>query len=204
MTNPSQQNPVACYSPERVQQVIDHFYPGETPLKQLLLRHSRQVRDKALAILAMPGNERLGLSADMASAAAMLHDLGIGQCHAPSILCTGREPYLAHGLIGARLLRDYGRQTGEDWEACARVCERHTGTGITAEDIRRQQLPLPERNFLPETPLEKLICLADKYFSKSGDLQEKTRDQILRELSRFGPKTVRRLKDLWDFFNLGQ
>jgi uncharacterized protein len=186
----------------RVFQVIDHFYPEDTPLKRLLLQHSRQVRDKALEILALPGNDRLGLSEEDVSAAAMLHDIGIGQCHAPGILCTGSEPYLAHGVIGARLLRDYARQTGEDWEFCARVCERHTGVGITAEDILAQHLPLPAQDFLPETPLEKLICLADKYFSKSGDLQEKSREQVEREIARFGQEPLQRLQHLWQMFSM--
>jgi uncharacterized protein len=49
-------------------------------------------------------------------------------------------------------------------EKFARICERHTGSGLTAEEIVSGGLPLPERDFLPETLEEKIICLADKFF----------------------------------------
>ena len=84
--------------------------------------------------------------------AAMLHDIGIRWCHAPSIFCEGTEPYIRHGLIGAELLRQEG------YERHARVCERHTGTGITIEQIERQHLPLPPADYQPVSIEEIIIC----------------------------------------------
>ena len=182
--------------------IIRHFYPEDTPLRRLLLRHSTQVRDKALAILANPSRPPLKLDAELVSAGAMLHDIGVLQCHAPSILCVGTRPYIAHGIIGAEMLREYGRTHGIDLEPFARICERHTGTGLTAQEIREQRLPLPEQDFLPETPEEKLICLADKFFSKSGDMQEKSVAAVRRSLEKFGPDTLERLEALLRFFGL--
>ena len=182
--------------------VIRHFYPEDTPLRRLLMRHSEQVRDKALAILANPSRPPLALDPQLVSAGALLHDVGILQCHAPSILCEGARPYIAHGVIGAEMLRDYGRSHGLDMEPFARICERHTGAGITAEDVRIQALPLPERDYLPETPEEKLVCLADKFFSKSGDMQEKTFDRVRRSLEKFGPDTLERFDALCRLFGL--
>ena len=182
--------------------VIRHFYPEDTPLRRLLLRHSAQVRDKALAILANPSRPPLALEPGLVSAGAMLHDVGILQCHAPSILCEGPRPYIAHGVIGAEMLRDYGRSNGIDMEPFARICERHTGAGLTAREIRSQGLPLPERDFLPETPEEKLVCLADKFFSKSGDMQEKPFDRVRRSLEKFGADTLERFDALCRLFGL--
>ena len=182
--------------------VIRHFYPEDTPLRRLLMRHSEQVRDKALAILANPARPPLALDPQLVSAGALLHDVGILQCHAPSILCEGARPYIAHGVIGAEMLRDYGRSHGIDMEPFARICERHTGAGITAEDVRIQALPLPERDYLPETPEEKLVCLADKFFSKSGDMQEKTFDRVRRSLEKFGPDTLERFDALCRLFGI--
>jgi uncharacterized protein len=182
--------------------IISHFYPEDTPLRRLLLRHSTQVRDKALAILANPSRPPLDLDTGLVSAGAMLHDVGILQCHAPSILCTGTHHYIAHGVIGAEMLREYGRSHGLDLEPFARICERHTGTGITAREIREQGLPIPELDYLPETPEEKLICLADKFFSKSGDMREKSLDSIRRSLEKFGPDTVERFDALSRLFGL--
>ena len=182
--------------------IIAHFYPEDTPLRRLLLRHSTQVRDKALAILANPSRPQLELDAELVSAGAMLHDVGILQCHAPSILCVGTRPYIAHGVIGAEMLRDYGRTHGLDLEPFARICERHTGAGITAQEVREQRLPIPERDWLPETPEEKLVCLADKFFSKSGDMKEKPVSAVRRSLEKFGPDTEERLDELLRLFGI--
>ena len=122
--------------------ILKHFYPEDTPLRRLLISHSEQVRDKALAILEKSGKK---LDRQLVADGAMLHDIGIGHCHAPSILCEGTEPYIAHGTIGGRMLREYGAECGLDMEPYARICERHTGSGLTAEEIRRQKLPIPER-----------------------------------------------------------
>jgi len=182
--------------------IITHFYPEDTPLRRLLLRHSTQVRDKALAILAARPSSAPPLDPELVSAGAMLHDIGVLQCHAPSILCTGSRPYIAHGIIGAEMLRGFAQKHGIELEPFARICERHTGTGLTAREIREQGLPIPERDYLPETPEEKLICLADKFFSKSGDMQEKPLTAVRRSLEKFGPDTMERFDALLRLFGL--
>ena len=182
--------------------IIEHFYPEDTPLLRLLLKHSTQVRDKALEILALPANAGLKLDAETVSCGAMLHDLGVGRCRAPSILCEGNEHYLRHGLIGGQMLREYGERQHIDLEKYARICERHTGAGLTANEIIAQKLPLPPRDFLPETLEEKLVCLADKFFSKSGNMQEKPLERVWHCLDRFGEDSANRLQDLIRFFHL--
>ena len=181
--------------------VIRLFYPEDTPLRRLLLRHSSQVRDKALAILASPSCT-VKVDTQLVSAGAMLHDIGIIRCHAPSILCEGSRPYIAHGVIGAEMLRARGPANGLDLEPFARICERHTGSGLTAEEIRIRHLPLPVRDYLPETLEEKLICLADKFFSKSGDMKEKSVDAVRGSLARFGSGTTERFDALLKLFGL--
>ena len=173
--------------------IIQHFYPEDTPLRRRLLKHSEQVRTKALALA-----ENSGETLDLALVAdgAMLHDLGIGRCDAPSIDCHGAEPYLAHGVIGAQMLREYGAEHGLDLEKYARICERHTGSGLTSAEVRNQKLPLPERDYLPETPEESLICLADKFFSKSGDMEEKPLGKIRRQMAKFGDAPLARFDEL--------
>ena len=160
--------------------VIRHFYPEDTPLRRLLLRHSGQVRDKALAILASPSCP-VKLDVQFVSAGAMLHDIGIFRCNAPSIQCFGSEPYICHGAIGGQILREEG------WLRHALVCERHTGTGLSREQILRQQLPLsPDGHYEPEALEEQVVCYADKFYSKSHPDIEKTPEQALRSLEKFG------------------
>ncbi|MGN0893125.1 MAG: HD domain-containing protein [Oligosphaeraceae bacterium] len=186
------------FSPEKL---FHHFYPEDTPLRRLLLRHSLQVRDKALELAA---GATLPLDLSVVRDGALLHDIGVGRCHAPGILCMGEEPYLRHGLIGGEMLRGWGREHGflDAMEPLACICERHTGTGLTREEILRQGLPLPPRDFLPRTPEEKLVCLADKFFSKSGDMEERSLAQVFASLKKFGPETQARLQEFCLLFRL--
>ncbi|MCR5679702.1 MAG: HD domain-containing protein [Prevotella sp.] len=165
-------------------EIIDEFYPVDDELRRLLLRHSRQVANRCLLI----ARRHPELNADIAflEAAAMLHDIGIRWCHAPSIFCTGSEPYIRHGLIGGHLLRQRGM------EALARVCERHTGTGLTREQIERQSLPLPSDDYTPQTTEEQMVCYADKFYSKSRPDRQFTVEQAAQSLEKFGEEGVRK------------
>lgn len=166
------------------QEIIDKYYPAGQPLRDIYISHCRSVADEALAI-----NRRkaLGLDPAQVEAAAMLHDIGIFLCHAPSIQCFGQENYIRHGLAGAQLLRKEGAP-----EYAARVAERHTGAGLTASEILRQNLPLPPHDFLPESTLERLICYADKFYSKSGSPARKPIQKVRAQMAAFGPESARR------------
>ena len=94
--------------------------------------------------------------------AAMLHDIGIFLTHAPSLGCNGPHPYLKHGHLGCKLLEKEGLPKH------ALVCERHVGVGITRKDVLDHKLPLPAKDMLPLSLEEKIICYADKFFSKNG------------------------------------
>lgn len=168
------------------QAIIDSYYSADEPeLRQLLLRHSRQVADRCLLIARR--HKELALDEQFLEEAAMLHDIGIRWCHAPSIFCQGREPYIRHGLLGGQLLRQKGL------ERHARVCERHTGTGITKEQIVAQGLPLPlDGCYCPETLEEQLVCYADKFYSKSRPDRELTVAEAAQSLAKFGQEGVRK------------
>ena len=79
----------------------------------------------------------------------------------------------------------------------ARVCERHTGAGITRDQILVRHLPLPMRDFLPETMEEKLICYADKFFSKTRLDHEKTLEEAEASLAKFGEEGIHRFRQ-WE------
>ena len=158
--------------------IIDHFYVADDALKRLLLQHSRQVAVRALSIC--DRHPELQLDREFIEAAAMLHDIGIIACDAPGIYCHGSQPYICHGTCGAHMLRSLSPDflgEGIDIERYARVCERHTGAGLSAADIASQHLPLPEKDLLPETLEEQVICYADKFYSKSRPEVEKTLEQ---------------------------
>ena len=166
------------------QSIIDKYYPIDNELKHILMVHSQKVTAKVLAII--DKHPELGADRSFAEEAAMLHDLGIFRCNAPDIQCFGKEPYICHGTIGAEILRSEG------FPRHALVCERHTGAGLSLQDIIRQELPIPHIDLLPETVEEKIICYADKFFSKTKLEKEKTLDEAIRSLSKFGEEGVAR------------
>ena len=82
------------------------------------------------------------------------------------------------------------------------VCERHVGVGISAEDIRRFDLPLPVRDMRPVTVEEQIICYADKFFSKNGSDTpcEKSVAEILESLKPYGADKVERFLGWMELF----
>lgn len=150
--------------------IIERYYPQDDALRQLLLKHSRQVADRCLQIVGKHGE--LPVDVQFLEEAAMLHDIGICRCHAPSIYCYGTEPYIRHGQIGGEMLRQEG------YERHARVCERHTGTGLPGWE--------------PETIEEQIVCYADKFYSKSSPDHVRTVTEAAQSLEKFGAAGVRK------------
>ena len=174
--------------------ILSRYYEEGSALLALLLTHSEMVARKALAVADTAG---LNIDRDFVYDAAMLHDIGIFKCNASGIYCYGDQPYIRHGIIGGELLRKEGID-----EAYARVCERHTGAGLSAKEIAETGLPLPHIDLLPETLEEKLICYADNFYSKSGDpREEKSLDRVRKSMSKFGPDSLARFNALHALFN---
>lgn len=174
------------------QKIIDKYYRDNDRLRTILEVHSRLVSDKALRCAEAHG---LDIDREFVEEAAMLHDIGIFRCDAPDICCHGTEPYICHGIEGRAILE------AEGLTRHALVCERHTGAGLTIADIERQRLPLPHRDMTPQTLEEKLICYADKFYSKSGDYhREKPLDKVIRSMERHGEDTLARFMQLHNMF----
>jgi HDIG domain protein len=175
------------------QALIDKYYGIDGPLRQLLLIHSRSVAQLALDIAHR--HPELPIDRSFLEEAALLHDIGILHCDAPRIHCHGTAPYILHGRLGADMLR------AEGFPRHARVCERHTGAGITRAAILAQHLPLPPQDFLPETLEEQLICYADKFFSKTHLDRQRTPEQALRSLEAFGSDSIERFRHWQHLFS---
>ena len=172
--------------------LLFRHYPVDTPLRRLLLHHSGQVCRRALDIARRHPELRADLR--LIEAGAMLHDIGIYLTHAPGIHCQGTAPYLMHGSLGARILRAEGH------EALARICERHTGTGLTRQVIAQRGLPMPDQDLLPETIEEQIICYADKFYSKSHLERERSIAQTIASLEKFGDAGVEKFRCWTELF----
>lgn len=173
--------------------IIDSIYPADRQVRGILLSHSRAVADEALAIAARKG---LPLDRDEIEAAAMLHDVGIIFTSAPGIDCHGEAHYMMHGVLGADRLRSLGVD-----EKYARVAERHTGSGLTHDEIIAEGLPLPlDRDYMPRSVLERLICYADCFYSKNGSNDRKPVDRVEASMTKFSPGVLARFKALKEEF----
>ncbi len=147
---------------------------------KILVQHGKDVARKAIA--AAKNVPHLNPDFKLIREAAMLHDIGIFLTNTPELSCFGEHPYLCHGFLGRKILERKGLP------AHALVCERHVGVGITAAEIKRHQLPLPERDMVPISIEEQVICFADKFFSKNGNRveNEPSVEDILRKLETYG------------------
>ncbi|MDD4489133.1 MAG: HDIG domain-containing protein [Paludibacter sp.] len=170
--------------------LIQKYYTPDTELYHVLVKHSEQVRDKALEV----ANKHREFHADTAfiAEAALLHDIGIFLCDAPRIFCQGSHQYIEHGYLGADLLRKEGL------ERHAFVCERHTGTGISLEKILENKLPLPHRDMVPVSIEEQIICYADKFFSKTALNTVHDPGKISIMLGRHGQENIA-IFNAWHF-----
>lgn len=176
--------------------VIEKYYRPGSQVYDILIRHSQSVCDLALKIAAH--NSHLKIDAGLLAQAAMLHDIGIIHTHAPDIGCFGDRPYICHGFLGREMLEQEGLHH------LAKFCERHTGTGITADEIVKHKLPLPERDMMPVTIEEKILCYADKFFSKTGKnlTEPKKLKKIYGNLIRYGEDKARRFDDFIGMFGV--
>ena len=176
-----------------VRGIIDRYYPQENELKNIYNIHAVKVTSLALEMARR--HPELGIDMQFVEEAAMLHDLGIFLTDAPRIYCFGTEPYLCHGYLGAELLRSLG------YERHARVCERHTGTGLTKEVIAANGWKLPVKDFVPETIEEQLICFADKFYSKTKYLETaRTLEQVVESMAKISPEAAEKVKKWAEMF----
>ncbi len=163
--------------------LFSKYYPEGHPARDILVLHSQMVREKALWVAQQ--HPELNADTDFIAEASLLHDIGIFLTDAPTIGCHGTYPYICHGFLGRELLEKEGMPRH------ALICERHTGIGLTREEIIRQQLPLPHREMLPLSIEEQIICFTDTFFSKGKNPgREIPSETIRKKLMKFGPEKV--------------
>lgn len=167
--------------------IIRKYYNPKSKAYGILVKHSRLVAKKALDVAKR--SKRLNPDIKFIREAAMLHDIGIFLTDEPRLHCYGKEYYIRHGVLGRGILEKEG------FPRHALVCERHVGVGISKQDIIKQKLPLPKRDMMPVSVEEKIICYADKLFSKKDVAREKTISDARKEISRYGRKQTERFDD---------
>jgi len=149
-------------------------------------RHSLKVSEKALELAEKITKNNINL--ELVEIGALLHDVGRSKTHG-----------FKHGIIGGKILRERGFP-----KELARICETHILGGLDKEDAK--QVGLPERDFLPQTLEEKIICLADKHLAGTKEVSIEQRfekwfnkygkTQILTKAKERIEKIQREIEDL--------
>lgn len=174
--------------------LIHRYYQPGSDIERVLRLHSEDVTGLALELL--DAHPEMNLDRTFVAEAAMLHDIGIFQTNAPDIYCTGEAPYILHGFLGAELLRSLGLPRH------AHVAERHTGSGLTPEEIQERGIPLPPGIYTPVSAEEELICYADKFFSKTKLGQKESLDKVRSGFAKHGEAALRRFDKLHEKYGL--
>jgi uncharacterized protein len=172
-------------------EIIKKYYNSQSLAYKILVNHSSAVAEKALKIA-----EKFNVDKQFIYEAAMLHDIGIFMTNTPKFDCHGKFPYICHGYLGREILEKEG------FPRHGLVCERHTGVGITKEEIIKNNLPLPQRDMIPLSMEEKIIAFSDKFFSKESDgsVRIRTIDEIIKDLARYGEEKLKIFKEWLKFF----
>jgi uncharacterized protein len=137
-----------------------------------VIAHCHAVRVTALSFCDSSGVA----DRDLVNSGALLHDIGRGVTHS-----------LNHAQAGADHCREIGLP-----EIVARIVERHTGAGLTADESTILRL-LP-RSCVPETAEEKIVAGADNLVKGTKVVSIYGRLESARSLPR---KVKRRIYRLW-------
>jgi len=165
-------------------EIISKYFGDNDTAYSMYIIHVALVTKKALNIAT-----KIGLSEEslkFIEEAGMLHDIGCCKVNFPEFKISGDLPYLCHMTEGHRILEDEGLTRH------ARVASTHTGVGIYADEVRNRNLPLEEKDYIPETIEERIISYADLFFSKNPShlFEEKTPDEIRKSLEKFGVRHI--------------
>ena len=178
-------------------EILAEFYDPRSKTFKILVDHGRRIGQKALATAAKVAH--LNPDLDFIHNAALLHDIGIMHTASPGFGCHGKHPYICHGFLGRELLDSIGLPL------YGLISERHVGAGISSDDIRNFTLPLPERDMVPVSIEEQIICYADKFFSKNGNGHkqngEKPVEYFIQTLLPYGQDKVDRFQKWVEMFS---
>ncbi len=113
-------------------------YLREAGCSNEIINHCIAVRDVAVRI-AQKANARI----DLVEAGALLHDIGRAKTHT-----------IRHAIEGAKIAKSLGLS-----EELVHIIERHIGAGLSSDVAK--SLGLPQKEYIPKTIEEKIVCHAD-------------------------------------------
>ena len=106
-----------------------------------VVAHCRAVSLTAVALAEQV--KQVSIDRELVRLGGLLHDIGRARSHD-----------IHHALEGVKIAKELGFS-----DPLLSINERHIGAGITAAEAER--LGLPKKDYLPQTPEEKLVSYAD-------------------------------------------
>lgn len=148
----------------------------------LVWTHSLIIRDISLQIAEnLEKSKGIKVNRGLLEIGALVHDIGVYGCFDEDLNPDKKAPqYIIHGYLGQGILLKEGYP-----KSIARFASVHTGTGITIEDINRENLPFPKEDFIPISLEEEIITFADKFHTKHPSFSTYEEQKI--RLEKFDP-----------------
>mgnify|MGYP001586228174 FL=1 len=157
----------------------------------LIFTHCQIIKDISKQLIRKNG---LTIDRKLVMTGSLLHDIGAYRFIDQQGIFDEIN-YIRHGIEGYQILS----REGFPKELCL-IAERHTGVGISKDDVVKQGLNLPARNYLPVTVEEKIIMYADKFHSKSSRFNSFSAYALY--VKRFGQDKVKRFQSLAQVFGI--
>ena len=149
-------------------------------LSKNIINHVLAVSRKAIKIATQISIVPINLK--LVRIGAILHDIGRVKSHDYD-----------HAVIGGNIIREDLNFS----EQLARIAETHILGGISKDEAI--ELGLPEKDYLPESIEEKIVCLADKYFIgvKKVSIEQRFKNWFIRYgENEFLLRSKKRVEDL--------
>lgn len=165
-------------------ELLKKYSKGNDKVLKIILNHCKAVEKVALDL----AKNIPDIDIELIRIGSLLHDIGRFDCP------PGKDS-IKHGVRGGEILRK------ENQEQLARIAETHIGAGISKEEIKKQGLPLPKKDFIPITKEEKIIACADNLvfvnktdFDRVGSIEE----CVERYKNELGEEYGKEIKNLYD------
>jgi uncharacterized protein len=158
---------------------------------ELVWTHSNIILEIALKIAENLESEKVILiNIELLAKGTLLHDIGVYQCYDEDLNPDKKlKTYINHGFIGAEIIKSENFS-----ESVSRFAITHTATGLTKEDVERENLPYEKIDYIPITLEEELLCYADKFHSKYPAFS--SYEKVLEQIKMFDPKREIKLDNL--------
>lgn len=142
-----------------------------------VIRHCQIVRDVAVRMA-----EKANADVKLVEASALLHDIGRSKTHG-----------IRHAVEGGKIAKKFGLP-----ESIVKIIERHVGAGLPADEAKK--LGLPEKNYIPKTLEEKIVCHADNLVDnyKKQNIENEIKKALIHSYSEYANRLIALHKELSD------